>query len=68
MAPLTFDGNEGDGGEWKFSKVHGSLLGWSYVDVLTICRKAVGHSLPCERLSNFYQYAPVSTDLKVFIV
>jgi hypothetical protein len=35
MVPLTVDGKGGDGGEQKFSKVHGSQLGWSSGVVLT---------------------------------
>jgi hypothetical protein len=56
MVPLTLVGNEGDGGEQKFSKVHGSRLGWPSVDVLTNCWRTAGHSLSCQLLSNFYQY------------
>jgi hypothetical protein len=50
MVPLTLDGNEGDGGGKNFSKVHGSRLGWSSGDVLTDCRRAIGHSLPWKLL------------------
>jgi hypothetical protein len=68
MFPLTSDGNEGEGAEQKFSKVHGSRLGLSSGDVLTNCRRATGHSLPCQLLSNFYHCSSVSTDPEVFIV
>jgi hypothetical protein len=36
--PLTLDGKQGDGAEQKFSKVHGSRLGWSSGHVLISCR------------------------------
>jgi hypothetical protein len=55
MVPLTLDGNKGDGAVQKFSKVHVSWPVWSSGEVLTNCRRAVGHRLLCQLLSNLYQ-------------
>lgn len=45
MVPLPLNGNEGDAGEHKFSKVRGSRLGWTSVDAPTDGLGAIVHSL-----------------------
>jgi hypothetical protein len=58
MVALTLDGNEGDGAEQNFPKVHGSRLGWYSGDISTYCRRAMEQNLPRQLLSNLYQYDP----------
>lgn len=53
MVPLPLNGNEGDVGEQKFSKVHVSRLGWTSGDTLTDCRGAVEHNLPMPAAPEF---------------
>jgi hypothetical protein len=47
MVPLNLDGNEGEG-PW-FSA---GLVFWQHIN----CQRAIGYSLSCQLLSDFYQY------------
>jgi hypothetical protein len=56
LVSLLLDGTEGGGAEQKFSKVHGSRLGWS------------SGSLPVNCSQIFINVSPASADPEVFIV